>query len=69
MEDALMVKGKATLQQVVEAPRVERHRGIKIMALEMVVRLSVLSAGCPLPPRMFLVLISVRSWVNPTAIV
>jgi hypothetical protein len=31
----------------------------------MAVRLSGLCAGCPLPPRRFLVLISVRGWVNP----
>jgi hypothetical protein len=35
----------------------------------MVVRLSALCAGCPLPPGRFLVLISVRGWVDPRAIV
>jgi hypothetical protein len=32
-------------------------------------RLSVLRAGCPVPPGRFLVLISVRGWVDPRAIV
>jgi hypothetical protein len=35
----------------------------------MAVRLSALSAGRPLPPGRFLVLISVRGWVDPTAVV
>jgi hypothetical protein len=35
----------------------------------MAVRLSALRAGCPLTPGRFLVLISVRGWVDPTAIV
>jgi hypothetical protein len=35
----------------------------------MAVRLSALSAGRPLPPGRFLVVISVRRWVNPRAIV
>jgi hypothetical protein len=35
----------------------------------MAVRLSALSASWPLPPRRFLVLISVRGWVDPRAIV
>jgi hypothetical protein len=35
----------------------------------MAVRLSALCAGCPLPPGIFLVLISVRCWVDPRGIV
>jgi hypothetical protein len=35
----------------------------------MAVRLSALRAGSPLPPGSFLVLISVRSWVDPRTIV
>jgi hypothetical protein len=35
----------------------------------MAVRLSAISAGHPLPPGRFLVLISFRSWVNPGTIV
>jgi hypothetical protein len=35
----------------------------------MKVRLSALSAGCPLPPGIFLVLISVRGYLDPRAIV
>jgi hypothetical protein len=33
----------------------------------MAVNLSVLSAGRPLPPGRFLVLISLRGWVDPSA--
>jgi hypothetical protein len=36
---------------------------------QMAVRLSTLHAGRPLPPRKFQVLISVRDWVKPRAIV
>jgi hypothetical protein len=35
----------------------------------MAVRLSALCAGCFLPPRWFQILISVRGWVDPRAIV
>jgi hypothetical protein len=35
----------------------------------MAVRMSALSAGRPLPPGRFLVLISVRDWVDPRVIV
>jgi hypothetical protein len=35
----------------------------------MAVRLSALRAGCPLSPGRFLVLISIRGWVDPRAIV
>jgi hypothetical protein len=35
----------------------------------MVVRLSAVHASCPLPPGRFVVLISDRGWVDPSAIV
>jgi hypothetical protein len=56
----------------VEAHRVVRHQGshnFYIIGSQMAVRLSALSAGHPLPPRRFLVLISVRGLVDPRAIV
>jgi hypothetical protein len=49
-----------------------RRRGpriFKTVGSQMAIRLPVLNAGRPLPPGRFLVLISVRGWVDPRAIV
>jgi hypothetical protein len=65
-------KEKLSLQQAVEAHRVVRRRGSHIfytIGLQMAVRLPALSASRPLPPGRFLVLISVRGWFYPRAIV
>jgi hypothetical protein len=57
---------------LVVAHRVVRRRGSHILLTigsQMAVRLSALRAGCPLPSERFLMLISVRGWVGPRAMV
>jgi hypothetical protein len=51
----------------VEAHRGVRRRGWTINS-QMAVSLSALRAGRPLPPGRFLIAISVRDWVDPSAI-
>jgi hypothetical protein len=56
----------------VEAHRVLRRRGSDIfytISSQMAVKVSALSADSPLSPGRFLVIISVRGWVDPRAIV
>jgi hypothetical protein len=56
----------------VDARRVLRRRGAHIFYIigsQLAVRLSASLAGRPLPAERFLVLISVRGWVDPGAIV
>jgi hypothetical protein len=68
----MVKKLKLSLKQAVKAHRVEGRRGSHIfqtIGSQVAVRLSALRAGRPLPPGRFLVLISVRGWVEPRAIV
>jgi hypothetical protein len=65
-------KVKLYLYEAVEAHRVVRRRGFQIVwtvGSQMAVRLSDLCTGRRLPPERFLVLISVRRWVDSRAIV
>jgi hypothetical protein len=61
-------KVKLSLWQAVKAHRVLRCRGFHIfytIGSRMVVRLSAIRAGRPLPPGRFLVVISIRGCVDP----
>jgi hypothetical protein len=61
-----------SLQQTIETHRVVGHRSSQIfytIGSQMVVRLSALSAGRPLPPRRFLLLIILRGLVDSRAVV
>jgi hypothetical protein len=65
-------KVKLSQWQAVEAHRVVRGRGFHIFwtfGSQMAEKLSALRAGRPLLPGRFLVLISVRGWIDPTDIV
>jgi hypothetical protein len=65
-------KSKAIPVQAVVALRVVRGWGshnLETFGPQMVARLSALHAGRFLPPGKFLVLISVRGWVDPRAMV
>jgi hypothetical protein len=71
-DESKKVKVKLSLQQAVEAHRIVRRRGSHIfhtIGSQMAVRLSALRADHPLPSGRFQVLISVRGWVDPKAIV
>jgi hypothetical protein len=65
-------KVNLSLQQAVKAHRFVRRRGSHIFVTigsQMVMRLSALRPGSPVPPGRFLVPISLRSWVDLRAIV
>jgi hypothetical protein len=65
-------KVNLSLWQAVDAHRVVRRRGshiLKTIGTQMAVRLSALRAGHSFPPGRILVLISLRGWVEPRAIV
>jgi hypothetical protein len=72
MTDFWDVTLKLSLWRTMKAHRVVRRRGSHIfytIGTQMAVRLSALRACRPLPPGRFLVLISVRRWIDPRAIV
>jgi hypothetical protein len=61
-------KVKLSLRRAAEASRVVRHRGFhmfKTVDSQMAVMLSALRSWRLLPPGIFMVLISVKSWVPP----
>jgi hypothetical protein len=70
--EALKVKAKLSLWQALQAHRVVRGRGSNVLQTvgsQIAVRLSALHTGRSVSPGRFLVLISIRGWIDLRAIV